>query len=136
MENLLFDWKELRVEGTTITQPHHNTIGADKSRGRLSTLSTNINEGSIRYQRALDDLPCCGKQLRLLVLVRRFFCLNQECARRLFVELVSEVATPFARKTNRPNQTLQTIGLALGGEAGARTVEEMRVQVSPDTLIR
>src|SRR5262245_61909782 len=89
-----------------------------------------------RYQRSLDDLPCCGKQLRLLVLVRRFFCLNQECTRRLFVERVSEVAIPFARKTNRLNQTLQTIGLALGGEAGARTSEEMGVQVSPDTLIR
>jgi len=68
-----------------------------------------------RYQRSLDDLLCCGKQLRLLVLVQRFFCLNQECARRLFVKRVSEVAIPFARKTNRLNQTLQTIGLALGG---------------------
>jgi transposase len=137
MENLLFDWKELRVEGTTIT-PNLITIQlAPTNREAACPLcqQTSIKVHS-RYQRSLDDLPCCGKQLRLLVLVRRFFCLNQECARRLFVERVSEVAIPFARKTNRLNQTLQTIGLALGGEAGARTAEEMGVQVSPDTLIR
>src|SRR5215813_2720727 len=56
-----------------------------------------------RYQRALGDLPCCGKPFRLLILVRRFFCLNKEFARRLFVERVSEVTSPFARKTNRLN---------------------------------
>lgn len=96
-------------------------------------ISTKVHS---RYRRALDDLPCCGKPLRLQVMVRRFFCLNEECSRRLFAERVSKVMAPFVRKTNRLNRTLQTIGLALGGEAGARTAEGLGMQVSPDTLIR
>ena len=49
------------------------------------------------YARTLQDLPYIGKALRLLVLVRRFFCENKACARKIFVErqiLVVQVAIP------------------------------------------
>ncbi len=35
------------------------------------------------YTRTLQDLPCAGKVLRLLMLVRRFFCENEGCARKI-----------------------------------------------------
>lgn len=137
MENLLFDWKDLKVEGTTITPDLITMRLAPTNQKAACPLcqqtSTKVHS---HYQRALDDLPCCGRALRLQVVVRRFFCLNEECSRRLFAERVSEVTAPFARKTNRLNRTLQTVGLALGGEAGARTAENLGIQVSPDTLIR
>jgi transposase len=37
------------------------------------------------YTRTLADLPCATKALRLLVLVRRFFCENEACARKIFL---------------------------------------------------
>ena len=137
MENLLFDWKDLKVEGTTITPDLIIMQLAPTNRKAVCPLCQQVStKVHSRYQRAVDDLPCGGIALCLQVLVRRFFCLNGECSRRMFAERVSEVTAPFARKTNRLNQTLQTIGLALGGEAGARTAEELGIQVSPDTLIR
>jgi len=36
------------------------------------------------YTRTLADLPCVAKNLQLLVVVRRFFCDNQACARKIF----------------------------------------------------
>lgn len=36
------------------------------------------------YTRTLADLAIAGKALRLLVQVRRFFCENRSCARKIF----------------------------------------------------
>jgi transposase len=45
------------------------------------------------YTRTLQDLPCGGKALRLLVLVRRFFCVNEKCARKIFAERLSDLTS-------------------------------------------
>src|SRR6202035_2329237 len=49
------------------------------------------------YTRTLQDLPCTGKALRLLVLVRRFFCENEGCARKIFAERLPDLTTVYAR---------------------------------------
>ncbi|MBD2234978.1 ISL3 family transposase [Phormidium tenue] len=72
------------------------------------------------YERTLADLPCVHFRLRLILQVCKFFCPNTECRRRIFTERLPEVAAPWARKTVRLIQRLQSIGLALGGAAGAR----------------
>jgi transposase len=36
-----------------------------------------------RYTRTLQDVSCGGKALRLLIQVRRFFCANEACARKI-----------------------------------------------------
>lgn len=72
------------------------------------------------YERTLADLPCVHFRLRLILQVCKFFCPNAECHRRIFTERLPEVAAPWARKTVRFIQRLQSIGLALGGAAGAR----------------
>jgi len=41
--------------------------------------------------RMLADLPSGGKTLRLLVMVRRFFCENGACARRIFAERLASI---------------------------------------------
>ena len=43
---------------------------------------------------------------------------------------------PSARMTNRLRLMLQTIGLATGGEVGARLASRLGMQVSPPTLLR
>jgi transposase len=42
----------------------------------------------------------------------------------------------YARRTLRQERALETIGLALGGEAGQRTAGKLGIQVSADTLLR
>ena len=73
-----------------------------------------------RYERTLSDLPFAVFSLTLIVQVCKFFCPNPDCRRRIFTERLPEVAAPWARKTVRFIQQLQSIGLALGGAAGAR----------------
>src|SRR5207253_5995775 len=45
------------------------------------------------YMRTLQDLPCTGKALRLVVLVRRFICENKACARKIFAERLPELTS-------------------------------------------
>ena len=73
-----------------------------------------------RYRRTLQDLPCAGKTLRLIVQVRRFFCRNTDCSRKIFAERVLHLTTAYARRTTRFAQALSELGLAQGGQAGAQ----------------
>ncbi len=41
-----------------------------------------------RYVRTLADLPCAGRRVRWLIEVRRFWCKNEECPRRIFKKVV------------------------------------------------
>jgi transposase len=71
----------------------------------------------------------------LVVQVYKFFCDNSKCIRRIFTERISEVVSPWARKTSRLVQRIQTIGLALGGAAGARLSHEFGALVCGSTIL-
>lgn len=88
-----------------------------------------------RYQRTLADLPCVHFRLRLILQVCKFFCPNAECRRSIFTERLPEVAAPWARKTVRLIQQLQSIGLALGGAAGARLGDCLGYAACGSTLL-
>ena len=87
------------------------------------------------YERTLADLPCVHFRLRLILQVCKFFCPNAECRRRIFTERLPEVAAPWARKTVRFIQRLQSIGLALGGAAGSRLCDRLGYASSGSTLL-
>lgn len=88
------------------------------------------------YSRTLADLPWCGMPVRLRVRVRKFFCDEPSCERRIFAERLKEMARPFARGTDRQREALEWIAFALGGEAGARLAHQLGLLVSPDTLLK
>src|SRR6266478_601083 len=52
-----------------------------------------------RYRRTIADLPWADLTVRLFLHVRRFFCVNLECTRRIFCERLPEVVARYARKT-------------------------------------
>ncbi len=87
------------------------------------------------YERTLEDLTLAQHRLTLQVQVRKFFCLNAACIRRIFTERIPEIAAPWARKTVRLVQRLQSIGLALGGAAGTRLADQLGYQASGSTLL-
>ncbi len=89
-----------------------------------------------RYRRTLADLPRAGMPVRLRVAVRRFFCDDAACPRRVFAERLGGVAAASARRTDRQQQALESIAFALGGEAGVRLALKLGLPVSPDTLLR
>ena len=87
------------------------------------------------YERALGDLPWQGRPVLLRVRARRFRCLYPICPRRTFNERLGDAA-PCARRTGRLGGVQYHLGLALGGEAGARLAERLAMPASPDTLRR
>jgi hypothetical protein len=88
-----------------------------------------------RYERAVADLPWRGTGVTLRARVRRFFCRNWGCVRRIFCERLPDGAA-HARKTTRLEDALRAIVVVeLSGEAGARLARELGLLVSPDTLL-
>lgn len=65
--------------------------------------------------RTLADLPWGRFAVRLHLVVRKFFCREQGCPRKIFTERLPGVVAPCARRTLRITEmlTLQAFGLGL-----------------------
>jgi hypothetical protein len=68
--------------------------------------------------------------------VKRFFCPNDACFRRTFVERFEEVLPFYSRRTKRLTDCLEVVGMEMGGEAGARVICRFAIPVSADTILR
>ena len=88
------------------------------------------------YARTLADLPWAQYRVCLQLRVRKWFCRNRSCPRRIFTERLPTVAAPWARRTLRLAQRLVALGLALGGTAGVRLSHAWDLLVSRNTLLR
>lgn len=88
------------------------------------------------YRRTLQDLPLWGWRCRLELIVRRFFCCNPHCLRRIFCEPLTDLAGRYARKTQRLLQILQQLTLALAGQGAGRLAQHLAMPSSPTTLLR
>jgi len=88
------------------------------------------------YERTLADLPWgeCAVTVRLGV--RRLFCDNTRCERRLFAERLPSIVAPRSRKTTRLTGRLTAVGLALGGAAGMWLGRKLGLGASRNTLLR
>lgn len=89
-----------------------------------------------RYVRTLADLPWAGLSVRIQLHARTFFCHIPTCQRAIFTERLPQRVLPYARRTLRLRQAQRSLGLELGGEAGARTARQQGLPTSPDTLLR
>ena len=89
-----------------------------------------------RFIRTPRDLPLREQQVRLRLLVRRFFCSSPECPRRTFAERLPELLPAHAQRTSHFTQALQTLGFALRGCPAARTASKLRLPVSRMTCVR
>src|SRR6266851_293638 len=88
------------------------------------------------YTRVVADLPCAGFRVQLILHVRRFFCDNTNCIRKIFTERLPAFVLPWARLTVRLCEALQSLGLATCGELGTRLAERLAIQTSPTTILR
>jgi len=88
------------------------------------------------YTRTVADLPWAHLHVVLQVGVRKFFCANGRCTRRIFTERLPQLLAPWARRTQRLAQRLTSIAVALGGAAGAQVSQQLGLPASRNTLLR
>ncbi len=137
MKTLLADPLVLKLEkivlGSEAISAHLKTRSRIAECPGCHQASTKVHS---RYTRCIADLPWEGIIVRLHLQVRKFFCHNEACRRRVFCERLPSVVAPYSRQTKRLNEALTLIGLALGGRAGARTASSLGLVASAETLLR
>jgi transposase len=89
-----------------------------------------------RYVRRVADLPWGAWRVVLHLHVRKFFCANSRCIRRIFTERLAPLVAPWARRTQRLMHWLAHIAMALGGMAGVRLCRALGLPMSRHTLLR
>ena len=96
-------------------------------------MSTRVHS---RYRRHLADLPVAGRPVEVKLTVRRFFCDHIDCSAGTFVEQVSGLTEPYARRGLGLQTPLGAIGLALAGRPGSRLAIRLGMRASRSTLLR
>src|SRR3954466_9987691 len=128
-----FEVESAFCDGATTVITVRPTSGTSLCPG-CGTSSARIHS---RYQRRLTDLPLAGRQVRLVVVARRFRCVTVLCGRRIFTERFDDGAlAPWARRTTRLDLIVHHLGLALGGRPAASFARRLMLPVSNDTLLR
>jgi transposase len=119
------------VDGTVVVAAHPRARGS-RCR-RCGRVSTRVHS---RYRRHLADLPVSGRPVEVKLTVRRFFCDHIDCSAGTFVEQVSGLTEPYARRGLGLQAALVAIGLALAGRAGSRLAIRLGMRASRSTLLR
>jgi hypothetical protein len=87
------------------------------------------------YRRKPRDLPCVGRPIRLLLTVRKFFCRNPHCSRKVFTERFPDFIEASSRLTKRLRTAVQEIGFATCGKGGERLSEKLGIPISDVTVL-
>src|SRR5215470_7969647 len=89
-----------------------------------------------RYRRTVADLQCAGRNMILMLTVRKFVCGTPTCPRKIFTERLPGLVESYGRMTRRLIALLQALGLGAGGQLGTRQAERSGIATSPSTLLR
>src|SRR5215469_12695081 len=89
-----------------------------------------------RYQRTVADLPCAGRNVLLLISIRKFVCSNPTCSHKIFAERLPNLVTSYGRMTKRLIVLLQALGRGSGGQLGTRQADRSGIATTPSTLLR
>ena len=111
-------------------------VGATQTAPCCPLCETSASRIHSHYSPQLADMPCIGRRVRLILHVRKFFCDEKTCPRKIFTERLAPFIRPWARATTRFIQAVETIGFATGGMLGARVGDRPGIQTSWMTVLR
>ena len=88
------------------------------------------------YERHLTDLPWSGLRVEIRLQVRRFFCTNRECQQHIFSERLPGIVQPYARRSERLNDVIGHLVIAVGIRVTSRLLETLHMPASIWSLLR
>lgn len=133
----------LRLEGYEVTNIAVNdakvsiSVRVKQATGKncplCGTCSSSVHS---RYIRKVKDLPISGQAVVLQVQLRRYYCRQVACSRQTFTEGARLLADARVQQSQRFRKSTTTIGMLVGGEAGARLAQHLAMPLSADTILR
>src|SRR5260221_4162094 len=82
----------------------------ETAQGRPSPLCTQqATHVRSYYTRLVADVPCAGRQVQLILHVRKFRCDTVSCPRKIFAERLGLFVEAWARKTTRLRQAIEAL---------------------------
>ena len=84
----------------------------------------------------MRDVPCGGRAIQLLLTVRKCFCRNALCERKIFTARLPDLVRSWARMTIRLGEQLTSIGLATCGKGGTRLAARLGIPSTRYTILR
>jgi len=133
---IIADLSDLIIEQVTVTNDVMITARAASPTAPCPCCGTVSKRVHSHYRRTLRDLPASGRPVHLVMQVRRFFCEESTCRRKIFAERFPSLTLPRVKFTKRLQEALREMGFELGGEAGARLSKKLSYPGSPDTILR
>src|SRR5437588_6872578 len=88
------------------------------------------------YQRTIADLLCAGRNVLLMLTVRKFVCSTPTCPHKIFTERLPGLVESYGRMTTRLIALVQALGLVAGGQMGTRQADRTGIATTPSTLLR
>jgi transposase len=88
------------------------------------------------YLRNITDLPILGPTAVIEMQVRKFFCGNSNCERKIFCERITDITSPYGRKTDRCKEFSSRIAFSTSCEAASKICKYIGIPLSPDTLLK
>ena len=111
---------------------HVSSYRASSPCPRCSMPSSAIHSS---YRRHPKDLPCAGRPIRLVFSVRKFFCRNPDCSRKVFTERLADFIETSSRLTKRLRTAVQDIDFATGGKGGEQLGGKLAMPISETTVL-
>ena len=130
------DFPDLVLEQVRLTTEVTLTVRAAAPTAPCPCCGTISKRIQSRYTRTVRDLPASGRPVQLVIHVRRFFCHESTCVRKIFAERFPSLTLPRVKFTLRGHLALREMGFEQGGEAGARLGKKLSYPGSPDTILR
>ena len=128
---IIADLFDLVIEQVSMTNEVTITVRAASPTAPCPCCGTTSKRIQSRYTRTLRDLPASGRLVHLVIHVRRFFCQESTCVRKIFAERFPSLTLPRVKFTLREHSALREMGFELGGEAGARLGKQLSYKGEP-----
>ena len=117
---IIADLSDLIIEQVTVTNDVRIAARAASPTASCPCCGAVSKRMHSHYQRTLRDLPASGRPVHLVMQVRRFFCEESTCRRKIEASRFPSLTLPRVKFTLRLQEALREMGFELGGEAGAR----------------